>query len=282
MRLAGLSAAAIAAASFGMALAADTPRSLPTGGGKAAPPVERAAVVELAGDGFIDNFRELDDERWTVSDGWSNGDWTSSDWRRGQVRLTPEGLALTLDVAPRGSDKPFMSGEISTSEEFRYGYFETRMRIPRGAGLVVGAFTFTREAGNSTWNEIDMELLGRNPRRIELTFHEGGRARNRNVDLPFDASDGFHTYGFEWRRDVLRWYVDGRLVHTMRGAAVQRLTRPQRFIIHLWNSQTLDGWVGAIDRSEAPWTLVIACAAHAERYRGRSLCAEQRPPHRSR
>lgn len=283
MKVAGLSAAAIAVASFGIALAADSPvrpraqAELAQDATSAPDDASlRPAVVQVGARGFIDSFRELDEEnRWNVSHGWSNGDWTANDWRRDQVRLTPEGLSLTLAPAPGGADKPFSSGEISTSDEYRNGYFEARLRMPRGEGLVVGVFTFTRTNGADTWNEIDMEILGRNTRRIELTYHQGGRARNRNIDLPFDAAAGFHTYAFEWRRDVVRWYVDNRLVHRARGQGVTRMTLPQRFIINLWNSQTLNQWVGEVDHAGAPWTLTVSCVAHAAAYNGRSLCAER-------
>ncbi len=283
MKVAGLSAAAIAVASVGIALAADSPlrphrsdnytqqaTSVP------AEPAARPAAMRIGEAGFIDSFRELDQEnRWNVSHGWSNGSWTSAEWRREQVRLTPAGLALTLAASPSGANKPFASGEISTVAEFRYGYFETRLRMPRGEGLVVGAFTFTRPGGQRTWNEIDIELLGRDTRRLELTYHEGGRTRNRIVTLPFDAAEGFHSYAFEWRPDAVRWYVDNRLVHEMRDPGVARLTRPQRFVVHLWNSEPLREWVGDIDGAEAPWTLMVSCVAQAAAYEGRSLCTER-------
>jgi beta-glucanase (GH16 family) len=90
--------------------------------------------------------------------------------------------------------------------------------------------------------------------------------------LPFDAADGFHSYGFEWTADAVRWYVDNRLVHEERGARVGRMNRPQRFIVNLWNSRLLDRWVGDIDAAAAPWTMTVSCAAAAPAYEGRSLC----------
>lgn len=32
-------------------------------------------------------------------------------------------------------------------------------------------------------------------------------------DLGFDASQGFHTYGFDWQADSITWYVDGEPVY---------------------------------------------------------------------
>lgn len=237
------------------------------------------AGAAIAGAGFVDRFVSLSEgQRWAVSDGWSNGAWTANDWRRGQLSLRPEGLAITMAANPPGEDKAFASGEISTTEAYRYGYFETRFRMPRGSGLVVGAFTFTRVGGPRSWNEIDMEILGRDTRTIELTYHVAGRPTKHVEHLAFDAAGDFHTYAFDWRPDVIRWYIDDKLVLESRGADVEALSQPQRFIVNLWNSEQLHRWVGPIRGEEAPWTLMVACVAHAAEYPGHALCGPEAGP----
>ena len=42
-------------------------------------------------------------------------------------------------------------------------------------------------------------------------------------DLGFDASQGFHTYGFDWQPDKITWYVDGKAVYT----AYSDIPKPQ-------------------------------------------------------
>jgi|CXWL01.1.fsa_nt_gi beta-glucanase (GH16 family) len=237
-----------------------------------APPAPNAPSDPVHAPHFVDRFQSLDEERWAVSDGWSNGDWVANDWRRDRLRLTSNGLAIVMGDTPAGAEKPYASGEISTHDTYRYGYFEARLRMPRGEGLVVGLFTFARPQGAVSWNEIDMELLGRDTRTLELTYHSGGRPKKHEVRLPFDAAEGFHTYAFEWRPDAIRWYVDNVLVHEARGAMVERMDQEQRFMVNLWNSNALHRWVGDIDPAQAPWTLEVACVAQAGAYRGRSLC----------
>lgn len=243
---------------------------------QAALPQKDAGIIQAPTDAnidFIDRFMRFNTTRWGVSD-WANTALADNDWRRSQVSVTPEGLAITLAANPPGANKPYVSGEIFTHERYLYGYYETRMRVPRGEGLVVGFFTFTRPEGRSSWDEIDMEFLGRDPRWLELALHAGGRSQNKIVVLPFDASADFHTYGFEWRPDAIRWYVDNVLVHEVRGERVERMTRPQRFYLNLWNSSALYRWVGRIEPNEAPWTLTVSCVARALEYRGASLCAQ--------
>lgn len=159
-------------------------------------------------------------------------------------------------------------------DEFLYGYFEARFRMPRGNGLIAAFFTYTRPGGVETWNEIDMELLGRDPRRLELVYHVAGQATLEVINLPFDPSEDFHTYAFEWLPDRIRWYVDNRLVHTARGPLVRQLNRPQNIFASLWNSERMPRWLGVIDPSEAPWEMNVACIAYAPSYEGRSLCLD--------
>ena len=73
--------------------------------------------------------------------------------------------------------------------------------------------------------------------------------------------------------DTLRFYVDNRLVHEVRGGRIEEMRRPQRLYLQLWNSAELHRWVGHIDPSEAPWVLTVACVAQGREYRGVSLCA---------
>jgi len=236
---------------------------------------ERLRAFQAGDDGvnFIDRFRWLDDQRWVFADGWDNGIYASNDLRRDRLQLTPDGLSMVLSVNPRpDAPKPFSSGELQSRETFLYGYFETRMRVPRGEGLVVGFFTYTRPEGRSSWEEIDIEILGRNTRVMEVTHHLHGRSRQTPIDLGFDAADDFHTYAFEWTPDAIRFYVDNRLVHELRGARVENMRRPQRLYLTLFSSIELYRWVGHIDPRQAPWVLAVSCIAQAREYRGVSLC----------
>jgi beta-glucanase (GH16 family) len=228
---------------------------------------------------FLERFQTLDDSRWVFSDGWNNGTWMENDWRRDALSLSPTGLIITMRPNRPGPDRrPYMSGELQSHDSYLYGYFETSMRVPRGEGVVTGFFTYARPGQASTWEEIDIEFLGRRPRAMAVTYHVHGFSHQDMIDLGFDASQAFHTYGFEWTPDAVRWYVDNRLVHEVRDTRVQRLRRPQRLYLSLWSSTELYRWVGDLDPAEAPWTLGVSCIAQASRYDGVSLCMRQPLP----
>lgn len=220
---------------------------------------------------FIDTLAVIDENRWRVADGWSNGAWTANDWRASQIRQTGNGIEITLGRS-RGGDKRFSSGELQSEDVYRYGYFETRMQVPRGSGLVTGFFTYTRDGAENTWDEIDIEILGRDTRSIQFTYFRRGARHITTVPLPFDAADAQHSYGFEWTPRAIRWYVDGRLLHEETGSDGPLPQATQRLYLHLWNTETLDEWLGPILPWEGPWRLNVSCIAYAPSYEGRPIC----------
>lgn len=114
-----------------------------------------------------------------------------------------------------------ISARVNTSESWQYGYFEARMRIPRGKGTWP-AFWMMPKA-NGSWprcGEIDiMEEVGYNPNYIVSTIHcdaynhVKGTQRTADVLVP-TSQDEFHVYALEWTADYIRTYVDGKLLLT--------------------------------------------------------------------
>jgi len=235
-------------------------------------PPPRVRLNQL-GAPFIERFQSgtLSDH-WYISDGWSNGDHMDNDWRTSQVSVGPTGMVLTMETAPKGHPKPLVSAEVRTLPFYRYGYFETRVRVPKGSGIVTGIFTYAHIAENIRSNEIDIEILGKDTRTLEATIHQNGKSSLKRIRLPFDAADGFHTLGFDWQPDSVRWYADGKMIFEETGPPAIALIRPQQFIFDLWGSTPMTEWVGPFDRSKGPWKLEIACVAYEPAYPGRAIC----------
>lgn len=224
------------------------------------------------GEAFVDTFDRANiTDRWFTSDGWANGRWMANDWRKEAVEADKGRMTLNLKPGPKGSGYELMGGEVRTHDFRRYGYFEVKMRVPRGEGTVAGVFTYADRKKGVKPNEIDIEILGKNTRAAELTIHENGRSTSKIVTLPFDASEGFHTYAFDWQPTYVRWYVDGVLAHEETGPAARNLVRPQQLILNLWGSRELKAWVGQLDTKQGPWKLDFSCVAYAATYSG-PLC----------
>lgn len=251
---------------------APVPEPVIPAGPKAAPAPAADPKLPQMGEAFIERFQdETLSDHWYISDGWSNGDHMDNDWRRSQVGVGPNGLVLTMETAPNGHPKPLVSAEVRTLPFYRYGYFEVKMKVPRGSGLVTGVFTYAHIDGATRTNEIDIEILGKNTRILEATIHENGQSTSKRIVLPFDSADGFHTFGIDWRPNTIVWYADGKKVHEESGPVAARVIRPQQFIIDFWGSTPLRDWVGPFDRSKAPWKLEVSCAAYSPTYTG-TLC----------
>lgn len=226
---------------------------------------------------FADQFDDGElGTSWQAHQRESNGWWALNDWRADHVRATGDGVKLVLAKSGVTGAAPMSSGEITRRDQFRYGYFESRLRASRGAGVVSGFFTFARNGDDErSWNEIDVEILGRDTTMVELTIHAEGRSDHRKLDLGFDAADEFHTYGVEWTPDAVRWFVDGVMVHEVTGRIVKRLNSEQKLHLTLTGTNRLDGWAGQLNPEGGPYEMDVACVAYAPAYGGQSLCAEQ-------
>lgn len=221
---------------------------------------------------FVDTFTTIDPSRWGISNRDATGDWMENDWRPNLASTSPEGLVLTMARSDGGGGSPLSSAEVYAHDAQRYGYYEIRMRVPRGVGTITGAFTYADGSDNTPPQEIDVEILGRDTRSVYLSYHMAGHATQKIVHLPFDAADGFHTYAFEWGPGVIRWYIDDVLAHEAREHVLQGMIKPQRLILNLWGTAMLYRWAGRVQPNEAPWRLTMACVARADRYPGRALC----------
>ena len=117
---------------------------------------------------------------------------------------------------------------LTTGDSFRqkFGYFETRCKLPRGFGIwsafwLMNEEVFNEDGSGRDGTEIDvfeapyywkrLPLL-KNQITSNLHYDGYGKAwRYRNVgkfrvDNPYDS---FHTYGLEWNEHEYIFYIDG-------------------------------------------------------------------------
>ena len=99
---------------------------------------------------------------------------------------------------------------------FKYGYFEARIKLPRGKGTWPAWWMFPVDSSN--WpdcGEIDiMEEVGVDPNLVSSSFHcaaynHPSKTQKTHEMYCVGAEDGFHVYALEWTEDYMRTYVDG-------------------------------------------------------------------------
>jgi hypothetical protein len=162
-------------------------------------------------------------------------------------------IAFLLLSASTAAQPEYSGAELRTREAYIYGRFEVRMRSAAGSGLLSSFFTYS-DASYPTWNEVDLEILGRYPNENQfnhITGQAGSEVNHvRRYAAGFNPHEGFHTYAFEWRPDSLVYFVDGQRAHRAI-TDVELLKYPQKIMMNIWISSFAD-WVGPFNRSVLP------------------------------
>lgn len=183
---------------------------------------------------------------------------------RGLPRLT----LREQQTAVRG----FTSAAICTRHAYLYGKFSAELRPANASGLITGVFLHR----NSPRQEIDIEFLGKDTRRILVNVYYnpgadgarveyGYRGTPALLDLGFDASEEFHRYEIEWGAASIRWLVDGRLVHERVNWDPTPIPHlPMQFNVNLWHSRS-EELAGRLARGALPaHTEVLAAEIYSE------------------
>ena len=171
------------------------------------------------------------------------------------------GNAVITLKAETDRGKSYTGGGLITKQPFRYGFYETRVRINAGPGWHTAFWNKYAADGTTAFDpaaktEIDgFEIDSVNPRNIRHNiFKWNGSTPTMHVtsgiyDVGFDTSAAFHTYGFEWAETYVKYYVDGVL------KATQTYT-PQQYTHdypHLWLSVVAAAYNGgAPDPGQLP------------------------------
>lgn len=198
---------------------------------------------ESAAEGVKDDFKMFNEAFWKKTDGYSNGDMFNCTWRADNIAFTKDGLLRLSLTSP--SPGVYDGAEYRTQEKYSYGKYEIRMKPAANPGIVSSFFTYTGPSEGEPWDEIDIEFLGKNTRQMQLNYFTDSQGGHEQViDLGFDASREFHWYGFDWQKDSITWYVDGKPVHT----ATENLpSTPGRIMMNLWNGTGVDSWLEPYD-----------------------------------
>ena len=197
---------------------------------------EKASVVA--------DFRKGETPVFFASDGWTNGSCFDCGWYKENTSFDGGVLNLTIDKDKAGKYN-YSGAEYRTADFYHYGYYETSMQAIKNDGVVSSFFTYTGPSDNNPWDEIDIEILGKDTTKVQLNYYTNGVGNHEYMyDLGFDASEGFHTYGFDWQPDHITWYVDGKEVYT---ATSNIPSTAGKIMMNVWPGITVDDWLKPFD-----------------------------------
>ena len=153
-------------------------------------------------------------------------------------------IRLDDDPCPEGcGGRPYASGEYCSNELYGYGRFEARLKSSDVPGTVTAFFIYTGPFDGNPHDEIDIEILGKDPTKMQTNYIANGVGGHETmIPLGFDASQDFHTYAFEWTPDSITWYVDGAPVHIEDSTRGSLPTAPGRIMMSLWACTGIDAW----------------------------------------
>lgn len=183
---------------------------------------------------------------WMRADWW-NGLPFESAWCPEQAEISEGMLVLSLAEA-LCHDRNVSSGEYRTLGTYGYGRYEARLKAASGSGVISSFFLYTGPSEGTEWDEIDFEVLGKDPTKLQVNYWRDGHEHPHAVDLGFDASADFHIYRFEWLPRTLRWFVDDRLVHEVYENGLNDHdslpVHPGKIMLNLWAATGVDAWSG--------------------------------------
>ena len=199
---------------------------------------------------MVSDFRTGKAGDFFASDGWTNGKPFDCWWYEKNAQIKGDHLELTVDKKWTDDKNPdwnpqYSGGEFRTNDFYSYGYYETSMQAIKNDGIVSSFFTYTGPSDDNPWDEIDIEILGKDTTKVQLNYYTNGKGNHEKmIDLGFDASEGYHTYGFDWQPGKITWFVDGKKVYE---ATDNIPTTPGKIMMNAWPGKTVDDWLKAFN-----------------------------------
>ena len=176
------------------------------------------------------------------------------------------GTTTPPELLTRANNQPFLSGVITTSDNFEmtYGYVEMSAKVTAGEGFLSTFYMFNQDFEKNK-PEIDiLEFIGNRPDKAYQTYHyfdsqrarwaSGERHSSPTMETVYssDLTAGFHTYGVLWEPGLVVWYIDGQEVRRITGVRVS--DEPMNIIAQLVVGSE---WIGEPDLASLPKSFEI-------------------------
>lgn len=186
-----------------------------------------------------------------ASDGWTNGSVFNCNWKAENCTFSDGVMNLSIDHDDTTGNGILYSGaEYRSNDFYGYGYYEVSMKAMKNDGVVSSFFTYTGPSDNNPWDEIDVEVLGKDTSKVQFNYYRDGVGGHEYMyDLGFDASEDFHTYAFDWEPGSITWYVDGVKAYDLSGDVP---VTPGKIMMNAWNGINVDDWLKPFDDSKLP------------------------------
>ena len=171
---------------------------------------------------------KLNRDDWNVElhdPGWVNNELQAYVDSEENIYLENGSLVIKpVEIKNADGTVSYTSGRVNTQnkQDFKYGIFEARVKVPEGQGFLPAFWMMpTNENLYGQWprcGEIDiMEVLGNDTDKSYGTIHYGNPHSESQGSCQLSSgsfSEEYHDFAVEWEPGRIRWYVDGKLIHT--------------------------------------------------------------------
>jgi len=180
-------------------------------------------------------------------------------YRAAQRLLALTAALAALLISPNLWAKPYKGAEIYSNQSYLYGRFEMRMRVAKASGVLSTFFTYKNgsELGNTFWEEIDIEVFGKNnATQWQSNIILGSQRPTLMSDAVHSADtslgDAYHIYVLEWTPNYVSWLLDGKEVRRIEGGStVTSLANAESLRFNIWASESVS-WAGAWEPAALP------------------------------
>ena len=207
------------------------------------------------------NGSTLDASKWshqTGAGGWGNNELQTYTSSTANSYVANGNLNIkAIETTPT----QYTSARLRTINQgdWRYGKIEASIKLPVGQGIWPAFWMMPTENIYGTWpssGEIDiMEYLGHDTNTTYATCHygfapgnQGSSGTNYNINGNFNTA--FHTFSIEWQPNLIEWFVDGQLIHSVMPANLGPIQWPFDEQFHVILNIAVGGnWPGSPDAS---------------------------------
>jgi len=219
---------------------------------------------------WVDDFdgKALDQSKWMY-----RTDVKAESSERSENVAVEDGYLVVQMKKQADRGKSYTGGGIISKQGFRYGYYEARAKMFGGSGWHESVWAMFASDGTTTYpeqmrTEIDgMEFDSATPAKghMGLIIWQGpGKSHSLTCTpgvyqtaLGFDATAGFHTYGFEWTEKSVAYYLDGE----RRCVLDYPPTAGEHDAINFWLTALGYERGGKIDDTKLPGRMLVDFAA---------------------
>ena len=149
--------------------------------------------------------------------------WYVAQASRKNVTLDGKGF-LEVRAAPRQKGKGLLAGSLRSRKQFKYGYFEAKVRFTKNPDWWSFVFLYSSSVGNPMIDGMEIDvyedyyMAGKGNRTTNVLDHNlhcyvGGilKSWNYNSVLPGKAED-FYVIGVKWTPFEISYYLNGKLI----------------------------------------------------------------------